>query len=181
MLGWIKMHRSLLNWEWFSSPNALSVFMYLLLSVKHKDSKWRGIDVLSGQCIVSLNKIAADTGLTLQKVRTTLKKLESTGEIIRHATNKYSVITIVNWNLYQDNIVNDTNQITHNQQTNSTPQITSNQQANNTSQVTSNQQANNTPQVTSNQQTNNTPQVTSNQQANNVPHQQADNKQSTSR
>ena len=101
MLGWIKVHRQLLSWEWFSDTNTLSVFIYLLLSANHKAGKWRGVDVLPGQHITSADTIATHTGLSRQKVRTALGKLKMSGEITVEPTNKYSLITLVKWAVYQ--------------------------------------------------------------------------------
>ena len=92
--------------------------MYLLLSANHKDGKWQGIDVLRGQHITSVEKIAQNTGLSRQMVRTALGKLVSTGEITIKATNRYSLITVINWAVYQHE-ADDTNQQNnqpHNQQ-----------------------------------------------------------------
>ena len=99
--------------------------MYLLLSANHKDGKWQGIDVLRGQHITSVEKIAQNTGLSRQMVRTALSKLVSTGEIIIKATNRYSLITVVKWAVYQHD-TDDTNQ-QNNQPCNQ--QLTNNQPA----------------------------------------------------
>ena len=104
MAGWIKLHRRLLAWEWFSDTNTLSVFMYLLLSANHRAGKWRGVDIQRGQHITSTETIAVNTGLSRQKVRTALNKLKSTGEITIQATSKYSLITLVKWDVYQHDI-----------------------------------------------------------------------------
>ena len=87
--------------------------MYLLLSANHKAGKWRGVDVLRGQHITSTENIAVNTGLSRQKVRTALEKLKSTGEITTESTNKYSLITIVKWELYQHGVEDSNNQPNH--------------------------------------------------------------------
>jgi len=101
MNGWIKLHRQFLQWEWFSDSNVLSVFVYLLLQADRKDGKWRGHDILCGQHITSNEIISLHTGLSVQMVRTALRKLKSTGEITTVATNKFTLVTIVKWAFYQ--------------------------------------------------------------------------------
>ena len=101
MDGWIKLHRRILQWEWFSDPNVLSVYMYLLLQSNRTDATWRGLLIKQGQHMTSAEKIAAATGLTRQKVRTALGKLLSTNEITIESTNERSLVTIVNWAVYQ--------------------------------------------------------------------------------
>ena len=127
--GWIKLHRRMLNWEWFDCPNTLSVFLYVLLSANHKPGKWRGIVVLGGQCITSVNKIAVGTGLTIQEVRTALKHLEKTGELTVLATNKYTLINVIKWALYQSEYEAANKQT--NKQTNKQANKQTNKQANN--------------------------------------------------
>jgi DNA-binding transcriptional MocR family regulator len=133
LAGWIKLHRKYLSWEWFTNPNTQSVFLYLLLSANHKDGKWQGMEVLSGQHITSIEKLSEKTGLTFQQVRTALNKLKSTGEITSKSTNKYTLITVVNWAFYQGDIDESNKQ--NNMQNNK--QITSHQQTNN-NQITTN-------------------------------------------
>ena len=50
------------------------------------------------------------TGLSVQNVRTSLNKLKSTHEITSKTTNKYTYITINNFNDYQET----TNKLTNN-------------------------------------------------------------------
>lgn len=99
--GWIKLHRQILNWEWFKKPEALSVFIYCLLRANIIDGSWRGIGFERGQFITSLETIRKDTGLSIQQIRTALKHLIKTGEITSSSTNKYTIITICKFNIYQ--------------------------------------------------------------------------------
>lgn len=111
--GWIKIHYNLLNWEWYDDINTKTLFLHLLLMANWKDKKWHGILIKRGSFITSLGKLANQTGLSVQNVRTSLNKLKSTNEITSKTNNKYTYITINNFNDYQET----TNKLTNNQQT----------------------------------------------------------------
>ena len=40
--GFIKIHRSLLEWEWYQDTNTKTVFIHLLLTANYKDKNWKG-------------------------------------------------------------------------------------------------------------------------------------------
>jgi len=101
MKGWIKLHRKLLEWEWADNPIVFHLFIHLLLSANHKEKLWRGNKVKKGQFITGLYSLSEQTGISIQSLRTALKKLELTKEITRKSTNKFSIITIVKWEQYQ--------------------------------------------------------------------------------
>ena len=100
--GWIKIHRSILNWEWFDSANTFIVFMYCLIRANHKENDWKGITVERGTFITSYRKIATETGLTVQKVRTALANLQTTHELTLKPTQSYTLVSICNYDFYQD-------------------------------------------------------------------------------
>lgn len=100
-MGWIKLHRQLLDWEWFSDKNVLAVFLYLLLTANHKDGFWQGHAVGAGQRITSHKKIATATNLSIQEVRTALKKLKKSGEIEVLATHQFLLVSLVKWAFFQ--------------------------------------------------------------------------------
>lgn len=101
--GFIKLYRSVLDWEWFNDINTFRLFLYCLLKANYSDTKWRGIDIERGSFITSYQKLANATGLTVQQVRTSLNKLEVTGELTHKSHSKYSVVVINNYEHYQEN------------------------------------------------------------------------------
>ena len=100
---WIKLDRNILKWEWYTDSNTKAVFIHLLLKANTKSGVFRGISVKRGQLATSRQAIANEIGLTERAVRTGLEHLKDTGEIKIQPNNKFSVITIVNYDRYQDN------------------------------------------------------------------------------
>lgn len=125
MQGFIKLHRQITEWEWYSNINVCRLFIHCLLKANHKDNKWQGIVIERGSFITSIENLAFETGLSGQQIRTALNKLKSTGEITSKTTNRYSVISINNWDMYQVDNKQDNKQITNKQQTDN-KQITTN-------------------------------------------------------
>ena len=100
--GFIVLHRSLLDWEWYADKNTKCLFLHLLLTANFEDKKWRGVDVKRGQVISGRIELAKSTGLTEREIRTSLSKLKATNELTIKSTNKFSLITLTNYSLYQD-------------------------------------------------------------------------------
>lgn len=102
MNGYIKLYRQFLDWEWYKDPNTSRLFIHCLLKANHEDKKWRGIVIKKGQFATSINHLADETGLSSSMVRTSLKKLKSTENLTSFSQGSYSIITIKNWDLFQD-------------------------------------------------------------------------------
>lgn len=102
MSGWIKLHRSLLDWEWYGDINTRVLFIHLLLISNHKDNKWRGIEIKRGQRLTSISGLAKETGLSIKNIRTSIKRLKSTNEVASRSTAQHTVFTVVNYDLYQE-------------------------------------------------------------------------------
>jgi biotin operon repressor len=128
--GWIKLHRKFLDWGWYKHSDTKSIFTHLLLIANNQDNEWNNITVKRGQAITSLPNLSRDTGISIQSIRTCLNRLKSTGEITDKSTNKYRIITIINYDTYQSQKETINRQI--NNQTNR--QSTGNQQATNSKQ-----------------------------------------------
>lgn len=101
MQGWVSFHRKIEEWEWYDDANTFRLFFHLVLKANHKDNKWRGIDIKRGELVTSNEQLAKQLKLTVSKIRTSLKKLKSTGEIAIKTTNKNTVVTVANYDLYQ--------------------------------------------------------------------------------
>jgi DNA-binding transcriptional MerR regulator len=116
MSGWIKIHRKFLEWEWFNKSEAVHLFMYMLLKANHKDGKWQGMEVKRGQFISSLGNISNATGISVQTIRTILKKLEKTNEIELKSTSQFTIVTISKYDCYQEQTDETNKPLTNNQQ-----------------------------------------------------------------
>lgn len=100
--GFIKLHRSMVSWEWWHDINTWRLFSWLLLSVNWKDGRFAGYEVPRGSIVTSYPKMAAGTGLTVKQVRTALNHLKETGEVAVKSTSKFSIVTVKNYCKYQD-------------------------------------------------------------------------------
>jgi DNA replication protein DnaD len=127
--GWVKLHRKLLNKPLWaeSTPEQKTILITLLMMVNYESNEWEWqgekYTVQPGEMITSLESIAqaSGKGVSVQNVRTALRRFEKYGFLTNKSTNKNRLITIDNWGLYQQQ--NDT----PNKQINS--QLTSSQQA----------------------------------------------------
>jgi len=121
--GWVKFHRKMLEWEWFTDVNTCHLFTYCLLRANITDSSFRGVQLSAGEFVSGRKSLAENTGLTEMQVRTSLDKLVLTNEVTIKVTNKFSIISIVNWKSYQVSNQQDNQQVTNKQPT-SNQQVT---------------------------------------------------------
>ena len=115
--GYIKLHRKFTKWGWYSDPNTKAVFLHLLLTASWEESECHGYKIKPGQVVTGRKKLAKELKLSEQSIRTALDHLKSTNEITIKTTNKFSIITIVNWRKYQFGNLNQPANQPSNQQT----------------------------------------------------------------
>lgn len=101
MEGFIKLHKQLTRWEWYKDSNTMRVFIHCLLSANFRDSKVSGTNVLRGQLLAGREVLADELGLSISNVRTSLKKLQSTGELSITSNRRGTIITVNNYDSYQ--------------------------------------------------------------------------------
>jgi hypothetical protein len=99
--GWLKLHRKILDWEWYGDINTMRLWIHILLKANHDDKKWGGKVIPAGTFITSYSSLAYETKLTVDEVRTSIRKLETSKNITRKSTNKYQAVTVANWEFYQ--------------------------------------------------------------------------------
>lgn len=101
MEGWIKIHRSLLDWEWYPDTNCVRLALHFLLKANFQPKKWQGITVGRGQLVTSRGQLSEETGIRQTTIRAALDKLVNCGFITKSATNRYTIVTICNYDSYQ--------------------------------------------------------------------------------
>ena len=98
----IKLDRNILQWQWYKDHNTKEVFIHLLLKANIKPHGFMGVTIGRGELATSIRSLADETGLTLKNVRTALKHLEATGEVAIKRHSRFSVISILSYDRYQD-------------------------------------------------------------------------------
>lgn len=99
--GWIKIQRNLLLSEYYGDTNVVRLYFHLLLTANYEDKMWKGISVKAGSTIISWKKLSQQLGLSTQKLRTAMLKLEKSKTISRVSTHSYQIITLNDWHEMQ--------------------------------------------------------------------------------
>lgn len=115
--GYIKLYRKMMKWGWYTDTNAKCVFLHLLFLAQYETCFFRGIKLEIGQAVTSIREISAQTGISMQSVRTAIKHLKSTQEITQCTHGKFSVFTIQNYTEYQGDNTTSNKQVTQSQHT----------------------------------------------------------------
>lgn len=83
----------------------MSLVVTCLLLANHKDNDfmWNGkmMKVKRGSFITSYEKLSKQTGVSIQRIRSRLKTLQETSFLTYKTTNKYTVISINKYDMYQ--------------------------------------------------------------------------------
>ena len=99
--SWIKLPRNFVNWSWYHDANMVQLYLYLLLNANVYDVKYNDITIKRGECRVSLNTLSKETGISLQKLRTGLARLQRTKEIEYKKLQNGRIIVLVDFNKFQ--------------------------------------------------------------------------------
>lgn len=116
-IGWVKLHRQFRNWEWYNKSEMVHLFIHCLIKANYENKMWQGEFIEIGSFVTSLQKLSIDTGISVQSIRTCLKKLEKTNEIIVKSTNKLTKISVCKYESYQLESELSNKQLTNKQQT----------------------------------------------------------------
>jgi len=120
--GYVKLWRKSLHDGWIRNHTVWIFWTYCLLKATHREYDAmigaQTIHLTPGQFVFGLCRAADETGLSIQKIRTAIHYLEQSQNLTSKTTNKYSVITITNWDIYQESETDNqqTDQQTNNKQ-----------------------------------------------------------------
>lgn len=135
MKGWICLHRGILEHWIYDEPEALKVWITMLIEANHESKKhmFNGVmtEISRGQLVCGRISLSEKTGVSENKIRRYIKLLESEGMIHQQKTNKYTVITIANYAQYQNINQQSTSKAPADDQQTTTPKQLNNKTINN--------------------------------------------------
>ena len=103
--GYIKTYRCLMQSDVWQNDKLLKTWMWCLLKARHEAGTatvgQQQVDLEAGQFIFGRFKASTEIGYPESTVWRLMKTLERAGMVNIKPTNKFSVVTIVNWGLYQ--------------------------------------------------------------------------------
>lgn len=98
MARYIKLHDSILQWQWFHDANTLRLWIYLLLNAQYAD----GNQLKRGQMMISQRMLYKNLQISYKTLRRSLDALISSGCItVSIVDYSGSLITICNYDKYQ--------------------------------------------------------------------------------
>lgn len=107
MKGYIKLHRDIVDhWLWLE-PKHLKAWLYLLCKAAWEPktipfNKDESVTIGRGQILTTIRQLMGQWGYYAQATLDFLNVLEKEGMITRESHSKFSIITIVNYDKYQD-------------------------------------------------------------------------------
>ena len=100
--GFLKLKRTILEWEWYQDNNTFRVMIHLLLKSNYTVKQWQGNTINPGELITSIGNLSKELCLTENVIRTCLKKLKNTNYIITQGTNKFTKVRILKSSIYDE-------------------------------------------------------------------------------
>lgn len=120
MEGWVKLHRKLIKSDVFENEKLLKVFVWCLIkATRHSKEQVVGanrINLLPGQFVTGRRKAAMELGMKESTANNYLKRLEAMQMIHLNCNNKFTVVTVDNYSLYQQDSKKVDKNLTENEQ-----------------------------------------------------------------
>ena len=108
MQGWVKLHRKLLLNPIIQKPHLLQLFIYCILKANHDTEKFfwgtEEIEVKRGQFVTGRFSLSQDLKCNVSTIYKRLQTLRKTGLLNTKSNNKNTLVTIINYELYQSDI-----------------------------------------------------------------------------
>ena len=99
--GFVIVPRELMQNQWYTHSPTIHLYLHCLLRANYTDSEWHGITIQRGQFVTSLNTLSQETGLSIKQIRSALDRLKKAGYVASKQTNKYRIITMLNYDEMQ--------------------------------------------------------------------------------
>jgi len=96
----IKISNLLVQVTCSSQAKALGLLMQLIANAENEPKTIVGIELKKGDLLTTLKELSFPTGLTVSEIRTCLRKLTELGLIEKQTTNRYTIISVKNFETY---------------------------------------------------------------------------------
>lgn len=104
--GFVKLFRKTADSSIMKNAELLQLWTWCLMKATHKETSVlvgkQVVNLSPGQFVFGRKKAAEALNSTEKKIRNSMDALETMGNVCRERANKFSIITIRNWELYQD-------------------------------------------------------------------------------
>jgi len=103
--GYIKLWRKSLDSGLLQNPKIWTFWSWCLMKATHKKRSqmigFQKVKLLPGQFVFGRRTASKELSLSEQTIRTCVTRLSKMGKLTTKPTNKFSIITIINWGSYQ--------------------------------------------------------------------------------
>lgn len=104
--GWIKIYRDLDKKGFYRDSHFVHLWIHVLLKANHREAEfmWNGKlkKLKRGQFLTGRKALQEETGINEHKIERILKLFESEQQIEQQKTNRFRLITVKNYEKYQD-------------------------------------------------------------------------------
>lgn len=103
--GYIKLWRKSSDSGWFKNPNLWTFWCWCLTKASHKEIDiivgYQKVHLMPGDFIFGRRSASIELGMSERTIRTNLDSLRKRKNVTIKTTNKFSIISVINWDIYQ--------------------------------------------------------------------------------
>ena len=103
MSEWIRIHRHITEWRWYDDSLTVHLFLHFIINAGEQAGDWHDITLGRGQLVTSIATLSRELNTTPQKIRARLDRLQADGVILLDTTNRYTIVTVCDFDTYQEN------------------------------------------------------------------------------
>lgn len=100
--GFVKLFRKLIDWKYAQFPNAVALWVHILIRANWKDGYFMGHEIPRGSLATSMQGLAEQTGMNRSTVIKWIKRFEDDGQIECVRTQRFTIIKVSNYRAFQD-------------------------------------------------------------------------------
>lgn len=100
--GYIKIDRKIMNWRYYNDPDMLALWVHILLNAYWTEGYSQGEEVKRGQFWTTYQQLGQELRFGISKIKRALTRLENEKQIKTKSTNRKTLITVVNYDIFQD-------------------------------------------------------------------------------